>query len=83
VTAELPEKLLAELDHARRARGRDEMVAALRTVVERHAPTSVGSPEMPACSGCSRRSPYGGWISWVAFPCGELQAIARELWVDG
>jgi hypothetical protein len=72
--SDLHEQLLAELDHARRARGRDEMVAALRAVVKRHAP--IISLITGAIVGCQDN--YG-----EPWPCSTIQVIARELGVDG
>jgi hypothetical protein len=72
----LHEKLLAELDPAVPwDADRDERAyAALRAVVELHAeaPNSWGS-----CAECYSSEGLVGW------PCSTIQAIARELGVDG
>lgn len=90
----LHEQLVAELDHARRARGRDEMVAALRVVVELHKPVTFWRPwgdEPPSCQACKpikvdRIDDAGTWTEDsqpAPWPCSTIQAIARELGVDG
>lgn len=53
------------------------MRAALLAAVERHKATTRDTV-LPACEGCSTYAEHG-WVSWVAFPCGELQLIAEQL----
>lgn len=53
------------------------MRLALLAAAARHAPTARDTI-LPACDGCSTHDGLG-WVSWVAYPCGELQAIAGQL----
>lgn len=88
VTADpLHERLLAEIDEQARCRGREDwfcalgeqptLAAALRAVVARHKP----QPDAycaATCSGC-----FNGLGERPTYPCPDIEAIARELGVDG
>lgn len=67
----LHEKLLAAASPLTVAEERtpEELAAVIRAVVELHAPTGL----FRWCSVCYQRS----------WPCSTIQAIARELGVDG
>jgi len=59
----------------------EELAAALRAVVELHAPVTYWRPwvgEPPSCQECL--GPLGDHVAW---PCSTIQAIALELGVDG
>lgn len=78
---DLHRALLAEMDHARRARGRDEMVAALRAVVELHAPGAemVGDRlAWHSCQGCDAGAYAEEAAAW---PCSSIRTIAEALGV--
>jgi hypothetical protein len=81
----LHEKLLAELDSYERAMPQPgNLIDALRAVVELHAPTEdrIGDRLVRfECQGCDT----GGGYDWEypRWPCSTIQAIARELGVDG
>jgi len=55
-------------------------LSAHRAIVEGHRPTTEGTC-LPACSGCSAKD-GAWWISWVAYPCGELQLIAKAFGIE-
>lgn len=76
----LHERLVAELAHARRARGRDEMVAAVRAVVELHRPVTFWRPysEPQQCFSCRTDRPGTGTVDW---PCSTIRTIAETLGV--
>lgn len=72
----LYERLVAELDHALRARGRDEMVAAVRAVVELHKPVTFWRPwagEPPCCTVCAEHP---------LWPCSTIRTLAEALGVS-
>jgi hypothetical protein len=73
--SDLHERLLAEIDRCQDGIGPDGGLGdALRAVVELHAPVKLPIGETLYCDGC------GNLPSW---PCSTIQAIARELGVDG
>lgn len=79
--AELHKRLLAAIARYEGAMGTRTLVAALRAVVEVHEPVREGGTlGYFTCRGCDNGS-YA--IDSPDWPCSTIQAIARELGVDG
>lgn len=81
----LHQRLLAELDDYERAMPQPgNLIDALRVVVERHEPFQRSMLTL-GCRACSTPvlTQPGRFVTVVNFPCPDIQAIARELGVDG
>lgn len=86
--SDLHARLVAELDPTTPwDADRDEHVyAALRAVVELHAPVPLFEDEPdepPVCAVGIIYCDDGGHVHHEPYPCSTIQAIARELGVDG
>lgn len=77
----LHERLLARLDEEDIG---DNVASALRAVVELHAPFQRSTLSL-GCRACSTpvHTLPGRYVTVVNWPCSTIQAIARELGVDG
>jgi hypothetical protein len=62
----------------------EELAAALRAVVERHAPVPCPPPccvrheHVTCAAGCRAADPFG-----AHYPCADIQGVARDLAVGG
>lgn len=74
----LHQRLLDAIEHYEGAMGTRTLVAALRAVVELHAPVEDGfaARRWIDCRGCDSQGEPADW------PCSTVRAIAREFGIE-